>query len=128
MNTLPKDYVILGHIKDINVPKSWETIHGYNDELAFAWRYIEDGGSYWRFCYKGWLSTHHKNIILAALPNTPLYNMNLPKKSTRARPTVKQVKELENKILSLEVANTLLETEVKQLREQLAAISEIIKG
>ena len=57
------------------------------------------------------------DLIIAALPNSTLYNMNRPKR----RPTVKQVKELENKV-------AVLEEENKKLRGQLAAISEIIKG
>ncbi len=128
MANLPKDYVILGHIKDINVPKSWANL-GHEDILTgYAWRYDKpekyyDDTSWHEVKDKGWC---HKSsdLIIAALPNSPLYNMN--KKKTR--PTVKQVKELNNKILDLETDKVFLEEENKKLREQLAAIARIISG
>ena len=124
MNTLPKDYVVLGHIKDINVPKSWKTNTFYNDTFKehlprFAYH---TGDGNWKkvLCGTAWIPKSG-DFIVAAHIGSPLYNMNLPKKSARVRPTVKQVKELENKLATLEEEN-------KKLREQLAAISKIIEG
>lgn len=123
MNTLPKDYVVLGHIKDINVPKSWEINTFANptfEEHLPDWAYRYGGN--WRIinCGSGWMPKN-SDATVAALIGSPLYNMNLPKKSARVRPTVKQVKELENKVAALEEEN-------EKLRKQLAAISKIIKG
>jgi hypothetical protein len=131
MTNLPKDYVILGHIKDINVPKSWETNTVYNytlKEHLSNWAY-HGGDENWKAVFRetGWMPKG-SNITVAALIGSPLYNMNLPKKASRARPTVKQVNELNNKILSLEAANGCMEVEIKKLREQLAAIGKIISG
>lgn len=126
MTTLPKDYVVLGHIKDINVPKSWETRKGinYDDHLhGWAWRYAT-GNIYWNVVNIGGWVEKTSDLIIAALIGSPLYNMN--KKKTR--PTVKQVKELNHKILDLERDKIVLEMENNKLREQLAAIGKIIKG
>lgn len=125
MTTLPKDYVILGHIKDINVPSSWDTTDptgGYKDRTSgWAWRYsYGNSKNGWNLVssYKSWMEKN-SNMIIAALIGSPLYNMNFPKK--KARPTAKQVKELNEKVAALEKENN-------KLREQLAAITRIISG
>lgn len=129
MNTLPEDYVVLGHIKDINTPKSWGTAKFFkptDSERFIDWAY-QSVFEKWIIVdnIPGWLAKS-SNCIIAARIGSALYNMNLPKKS--ARPTVKQVEELNSKILDLETSKFFLEAENKKLREQLAAISKILNG
>ena len=108
-------YVVLGTIDKIKTPKSWGSF-GYNDRLAFAWRYVSDKNNLpWHICEEGWIYTGD-NVVLAARPNTPLYDMNFPKKK---RPTLKEINELESKLATLEEEN-------KKLREQVESIKKIL--
>lgn len=69
----PNDYVFLGRVKDIVVPKSWATSDGYKDKMGFAW-YDCDWKKGWETDDFGWMNAGTK-YYMAAKINSTLYTM-----------------------------------------------------